>query len=145
MPASGAGEKLHKERKFLAFCAGTAFALLAFHGLVPLKVVENNAPVKFLNQTVASRLPRSAEIYCDKELLTPATAVFKGRTIKKSLFPDQLETLKKAVRKKQSICVLTLSRKTSDSFPFPKTTIRSGRFTAVFYNIDFPEMYTRKP
>jgi hypothetical protein len=90
---AGAGEKLHKERKFLAFCAGTAFALLAFHGLVPLKVVENNAPVKFLNQAVASRLPRSAEIYCDKELLTPATAVFKGRTIKKSLLSTETKVI----------------------------------------------------
>ena len=79
---AGAGEKMNKERKFLSFCAGTGFILLAFHGLVPLKTVENNAPVKFFKQAVEPRLTSSAEIYCDGQLCSPAAAVFKGRTLK---------------------------------------------------------------
>ena len=138
---AGAGEKVYKERKFLAFCAGTAFALLAFHGLVPLKTVENNAPVKFLKQAVAPRLTRSAAIYCDTRLFAPAAAVFKSRTLEEL----DIEKVKAAAKARKSFCVLTLSRKTSDALPFPKTTLRSGRFTAVFYNIDFPEMRVRKP
>ena len=43
------------------------------------------------------------------------------------------------------MCIVTLSRKTSEKLPFPKTTLRSGNFIAVFYNIDFPEMRVRKP
>lgn len=141
---AGAGEKLHKERKFLALCAGTAFMLLAFHGLVPLKITENNAPIKFLTQAVRPRLVRSAEIYCDKELFTPAKAVFKERTLKQLPPVEKFGELKAAVKAQKSFCVLTLSRKTSDALPFPKTTLRSGKFTAVFYNIDFPEMRMRK-
>jgi len=141
---TAAGEMLHKERKFLAFCAGTAFVLLAFHGLVPLKIVENNAPVKFLTQAVSPRLPLSAPIYCDKTLLVPASGVFEAERIKYLPSPEDLAPLKSAAKEKKSFCVLTLSRKVSDALPFPKTTIRSGRFIAVFYNIDFPEMRVRK-
>ena len=141
---TAAGEKLSKERKFLASCAGVAFVLLAFHGLVPLKIVENNAPVKFLQQAVVPRLPVSAPVYCDKALLVPAGALFKTSTLKQLPSFDNLGEIKAAAKAKKSFCVLTLSRKVSDALPFPKTTVRSGRFTAVFYNIDFPEMRTRK-
>ena len=142
---TGAGEKVYKERKFLALCAGTAFLLLAFHGLVPLKVVENNAPVKFLEQAVRTRMKKNTVIYCSKELFTPAKNVLKNATVKYLLTAEEMAELNFSVKAGKSICVLTSSRQLSDSLPFPKTTLRSGRFSAVFYNIDFPEMRVRKP
>ena len=142
---TGAAEKVYKERKFLALCAGTAFLLLAFHGLVPLKVVENNAPVKFLEQAVLTRVKKNTVIYCSKELITPAKNVFKNATVKYLLTAEEMAELNFSVKAGKSLCVLTASRQLSDSLPFPKTTLRSGRFSAVFYNIDFPEMRVRKP
>ena len=142
---TAAGEKIYKERKFLALCAGTAFFLLAFHGLVPLKAVENNAPVKFLEQAVRTRVQKNTVIYCSQELFTPAKNVLKNATVKYLLTAEEMAELNFAVKARKSICVLTSSRQLSDALPFPKTTLRSGRFSAVFYNIDFPEMRVRKP
>ena len=143
---TAAGEKIHKERKFLAFCAGIAFALLAFHGLVPLKVIENNSPVRFFNQAVQKRLNRSTVIYCDQALLLPAKQVFRRSEIKLfSATPQETDELKRLAKSAQSACVLTTSSQISKKLPFPKTTLRSGRFFAVFYNIDLPEMRMRKP
>ena len=142
---TAAGEKVYKERKFLALCAGSAFLLLAFHGLVPLKVVENNAPVKFMEQAVRPRMQKNTLIYCTQELYTPAKNVFKNTPVKYLLTAEEMAELNFAVKARKSICVLTSSRQLSDALPFPKTTLRSGRFSAVFYNIDFPEMRVRKP
>ena len=143
---TAAGEKIHKERKFLAFCAGIAFILLAFHGLVPIKVIENNSPVKFFQQAVQKRLNRSTVIYSDPALLLPAKQVFKQSEVKLfSAAQKEIDGLKHLARSAQSACILTTSPQISKKLPFPKTTLRSGRFFAVFYNIDLPEMRMRKP
>ena len=143
---TAAGEKLYKERKFLAFCAGIAFILLAFHGLVPIKVIENNSPVKFFQQAVQKRLNRSTVIYTDPDLLLPARQVFRQTEIKPfSATAKEIDALKPLARSTQSACILTTSAQISKKLPFPKTTLRSGRFFAVFYNIDLPEMRMRKP
>jgi hypothetical protein len=143
---TSAGEKISKERKFLFLCAGIAFGLLAFHGLVPLKVVENNAPVKFFEQAVRKRIRNTTRLYSDRILHLPSQQVFKDSDIK--LFsgsPKEIDDLKRLAKSAQSVCILTVSPQISKKLPFPKTTLRSGRFIAVFYNIDLPEMRMRKP
>ena len=142
---TGAWEKISKERKFLSLAAGTAFLLLAFHGLVPLKIVENNAPVNFLQKVVMPRTGTEAVFYGDAAMVAPLQCVFKKSPVKAFSFEKDLTEIKKALRSKERMCVITLSRSVSKKMPFPKTTLRSGNFNAVFYNIDFPEMRGRKP
>ena len=142
---TGAVEKISKERKFLSLAAGTAFLLLAFHGLVPLKIVENNAPVNFLQKVVMPRTGTRALFYGDAAMVAPLQCVFKNSPVKAFSFEKDVTEIKKALRSKERMCVITLSRSVSKKMPFPKTTLRSGNFNAVFYNIDFPEMRGRKP
>lgn len=142
---TGVGEKKSKERKFLSFCAGIAFLLLAFHGLTPVKVVEYNAPGHFLQKVVLPRTGVKTLFYGDKKMVAPLQAVCKNSQVKSFSFPSGLEEIKEGIKTGKRMCIVTLSRKTSEKLPFPKTTLRSGNFIAVFYNIDFPEMRVRKP
>lgn len=140
--ATGAGEKISKERKFLSLCAGMAFLLLAFHGLVPLKVVENNAPGNFLQKVVMPRTGSKVRFYGDDTMTAPLKSVFKNSEV---LTLKDLTDIKERIRNGEKFCVVTVLRNLSNQLPFPKTTLRSGKFFAVFYNIDFPEMRERKP
>ena len=142
---TAAGEKISKERKFLSFSAGIAFLLLAFHGLIPVKVIENNAPVNFLTKVVTPRTGTEAVFYADAPMFAPLQCVFKNSTVKPFSFSKDIAEIKKELHAGKRMCILTLSRSLSKKLPFPKTTLRSGNFNAVFYNIDFPEMRGRKP
>ena len=142
---TAAGEKISKERKFLSLCAGIAFLLLAFHGLVPLKVIEYNAPGNFLKKVVLSRTGTEACFYGDASMLAPLQTLLKGAQIKLLSHSSSATEIKEGLKAGKKMCVVTLSQEESKKLPFPKTTLRSGNFIAVFYNIDFPEMRVRKP
>lgn len=139
---TGAGEKISKERKFLSLCAGIAFMLLAFHGLTPLKVIENNAPANFLQKVVMPRTGAKVRFYGDNVMAAPLRSVFKNSEV---MTLDDLTEIKSRIKRGEKFCVVTVYRTLSNNLPFPKTTLRSGKFFAVFYNIDFPEMRVRKP
>lgn len=139
---TGATEKISKERKFLSLCAGIAFLLLAFHGLVPLKVVEHNAPANFLQKVVLPRTGTKVDFYGDDTMTAPLKSVFKDTEI---FTLKDLTNIKSRIKNGERFCVITVRRALSNNLPFPKTTLRSGKFYAVFYNIDFPEMRVRKP
>ena len=139
---TGAGEKISKERKFLSLCAGIAFMLLAFHGLTPLKVIENNAPANFLQKVVMPRTGTKVRFYGDNVMAAPLRSVFKNSEV---MTLDDLTEIKSRIKRGEKFCVVTVYRTLSNNLPFPKTTLRSGKFFAVFYNIDFPEMRVRKP
>ena len=59
--------------------------------------------------------------------------------------PESFLDLAVEVRRGGKACVVTADRRLAEKLPFPKTTLRAGRFYAIFYNIDFPEMRMRKP
>ena len=142
---TAARENRNRSLKFLSFCAGLAFCLFALHGLAPLAVVEREAPLAFVRQAVLTRAPRTAQLWSDPDMR--AVLMIADRSGKVRLFsgPEAFLDLAVEVRKGEKACVVTADRRLADQLPFPKTTLRAGRFHAVFYNIDFPEMRMRKP
>jgi hypothetical protein len=58
---------------------------------------------------------------------------------------SDISELKKDIKNGKKLCIMLSSRSEAGKLPFPKTVIRAHRFSAVFYNIDFPEMRARKP
>jgi len=142
---TAAREKRDRSLKFLSLCAGTAFFLFALHGLTPLAVVEREAPLAFIRQAVLSRAPRDAQLWGDPGMR--AVLMIGDRNGKVRCFsgPEAFLDLAVEVRRGKKACVVTSDRHLAEELPFPKTTLRAGRFHAVFYNIDFPEMRMRKP
>lgn len=142
---TAAGEKISRNRKFLAFCAGIAFLLFASHGIVPQKIVAGNAPEFFIRQVIIPRVSKSTVIRGDSQCRLPLQTLFRQRAIW-DFAPDRsMKYLKNDIQQGKKVCIMLSSPQAAAKLPFPKTTIRSGRFCAVFYNIDFPEMRVRKP
>jgi len=142
---TAAREKRDRSLKFLSFCAGTAFCLFALHGLTPLAVVEREAPLAFIRQAVLTRAPRTAQLWSDPEMRTVLMVGDRSGKVRLFSGPEAFLDLAVEVNKGKKVCVVTADRRLADQLPFPKTTLRAGRFHAVFYNIDFPEMRMRKP
>lgn len=142
---TGAREKRNRSLKFLSLCAGTAFFLFALHGLTPLAVVEREAPLTFIRQAVLARAPRSARLWSDPVMRPVLMMADRSGKVRRLSGAEDFLDLAVEVRKGEKACVVTADRRLAEKLPFPKTTLRAGRFHAVFYNIDFPEMRMRKP
>ena len=142
---TGARENRNRSLKFLSFCAGLAFFLFALHGLTPLAVVEREAPLAFVRQAVLARTPRDSQLWSDPGMRPVLMAADRNGKVRRFSGPEAFLDLAVEVRKGKKACVVTADRRLADALPFPKTTLRAGRFNAVFYNIDFPEMRMRKP
>ena len=142
---TGAREKRDRSLKFLSLCAGTAFFLFALHGLTPLAVVEREAPLTFVRQAVLARTPRGAQLWSDPVMRPVLMMADRSGKVRRFAGPEAFLDLAVEVRKGEKACVVTADRRLAEKLPFPKTTLRAGRFHAVFYNIDFPEMRMRKP
>jgi len=142
---TGARENRNRSLKFLSLCAGTAFFLFALHGLTPLAVVEREAPLTFIRQAVLTRAPRGAQLWGDPEMRPVLMTADRSGNVRRFSGAESFLDLALEVRKGEKACVVTADRLLAEKLPFPKTTLRAGRFYAVFYNIDFPEMRMRKP
>lgn len=142
---TGARENRDRSLKFLSLCAGMAFFLFALHGLTPLAVVEQEAPVAFIRQAVLSRVPRKAQLWGDPRMRPVLMMADRSGKVRRFSGAEAFLDLALEVRKGEKVCVVTSDRRVAEKLPFPKTTLRAGRFHAVFYNIDFPEMRMRKP
>ena len=142
---TAARENRNRSLKFLSLCAGTAFFLFALHGLTPLAVVEREAPLAFIRQAVLSRVPRKAQLWGDPAMRPVLMTGDRNGKVRLFSGPEAFLDLAIEVRKGRQACVVTADRQLAEQLPFPKTTLRAGRFHAVFYNIDFPEMRMRKP
>ena len=142
---TGARENRNRSLKFLSLSAGVAFFLFALHGLTPLAVVEREAPLTFIRQAVLTRAPRGAQLWGDPEMRPVLMTADRNGKVRRFSGAESFLDLALEVRKGEKACVVTADCRLAEKLPFPKTTLRAGRFYAIFYNIDFPEMRMRKP
>ena len=142
---TAAREKICKRNKFLGFCAGIAFVLLAFHGTLPQQITVKNAPGFFIRQVILPRIDAMTTLKGDRLCRTPLQSQFPGRQVMNFDSVSDISELKKDIKNGKKLCIMLSSRSEAGKLPFPKTVIRAHRFSAVFYNIDFPEMRARKP
>ena len=84
-------------------------------------------------------------LWADEALRPPLMLTVRNADVRLFRGRESFPELVREVKKGRSVCVALADRALADKLPFPKTTLRAGIFSAVFYNTDFPEMRMRKP
>ena len=139
------------ERKFLFFCVGTGVLAVSLTFLIPFKIQRQFNQESFIRRAVQSRILPGARIFADfdtfaetawflrrkVELCFPETAApgkVPSDRIAAAVRVDQLKKIITNVRKKGGqVIIFTRSAKILSELPARRTTIRSGKMTAVIY------------
>ena len=153
-----AARERNAEKKFLYFCVGFGFVMLAAHGSIPPRfVVRSIAPELFLRTQAAPLIGEKTVLFCDAPLAAAAAWTLKRDDFTLFHKPGEFqyglarkenthrrlstEELAGRIRREPDteFLVLTRSEKRMRELPRPTRLARMGRFLALHYHAETGE------
>lgn len=127
-----AEREYRQQLKFVFFCVGVAFLLLAAPGSLPRRLLRGVAPEPFLGLVLESRLDAKPVIVARPEVRAAVAWTLKRDDIR--LWPKGGEPAVPSGEQLRALVVVTDDRRDLATLPDPKTYFRHGEWYVVCYD-----------